>query len=147
VSRRRDLLLAAAAAAALAGCGKSAQDTYVSKLNAMCEDFAAREQQIGEPASPEDLAARGDRIVAAFDETILVPLRELEAPPELSSQAARLRILTRLQHDTLRALAAAGKTGDLEQVQRLVVRNSQLNAQAGQLAAGLHADSCGSPSG
>jgi len=147
VSRPTALLLVAAAAAALAACGQSARDEYVSKLNGMCEDFATREQKIGQPSSPEDLAARGDRIVAAFDETILTPLRKLEAPPELASQAAQLRTITRRQHDALHNLAAAGKTGDLARVQRLVVQNSQLNAQAGQIAADLHADSCASPSG
>ena len=63
------------AVTATAGCGsKSPKEQFVAKLNAMCEDFAAREQQIGEPRTQEDLAARGDRIVAAFEQAILEPL-------------------------------------------------------------------------
>ena len=128
-----------------AGCGsKSPREQFVSKLNGMCEDFAAREQQIGEPRTQEDLAARGDRIVAAFEETILQPLQEVEAPPEVAPQAAQLRVLARQQRDTLRGLAEAGRTGDVTKVGQLAARNTTLNAQAGRIAHDLEADSCAS---
>jgi hypothetical protein len=141
--------LVAVLALATAGCGssKSPREQYAEKLSSMCEDFAEQEQKIGEPAGPEDLAARGDRIVAAFEETILRPLRELEAPPELATEAARLREVTRQQDGVLRRLAAAGKRGDVGAVRRLVVQNTQVNAQAGQIADGLGARSCTSAAG
>ena len=92
-----------------AGCGsKSPKDQFVSELNGMCEDFAAREQQIGEPHTQEDLVARGDRIVTAFEQTILGPLQQVEVPPEVAPQAAQLRVLARQQRDVLRALAEGG---------------------------------------
>jgi hypothetical protein len=124
------------------GGSKSPAQQYAAKLSSMCEDFAAREQKIGEPTSPEDLAARGDRIVAAFEETILQPIRSLDAPPEIASQAAQLRILARQQRDVLRELAAAGRSGDLQRVRQLVQRNTTLNAQAGLIADRLGAGSC-----
>jgi hypothetical protein len=134
---------AAAALVALAGCGSaSPKAKYVAKLNAMCEDFARREQRIGTPSSPADLRARGDRIARAFEQSIEQPLEGLKAPPELAHQAARLRDLARRQGDILRALSAAGKAGDVQKVRRLVVVNQQLNAQAAQVAGDLKADSC-----
>ena len=135
----RTILLAAVIAVALAGCGKQ---SYGSKVSAMCEDFAKREHKIGEPRSPSDLAARGDRIVQAYDEAILQPLLRTKAPPEDAAAAARLRQLAQQQRDTLRALADAGKRGDLTTLRRLAVRNAQLNRQAGDIARSLLAKSC-----
>src|SRR4051794_1698169 len=133
------------ALAITAGCGsKSPKERFVAELNAMCEDFSAREQQIGEPRTQEDLAARGDRIVAAFEQTILEPLRRLKAPPEVAPQAARLRVLARRQRDVLHGLAEAGRVGDVAKVGQLAARNTTLNAQAGQIAHDLEADSCAS---
>ena len=101
--------LAAALLLTLAGCGsKSPKEQFVSELNGMCEDFAAREQQIGEPHTQEDLAARGDRIVTAFEQTILEPLQQVEVPPEVAPQAAQLRVLARQQRDVLRGSRGGG---------------------------------------
>jgi hypothetical protein len=136
--KRATLLLAAVVL--VAGCG--GKQSYGSKLSAMCEDFAKQEQKIGEPHSPSDLAARGDRIVAAYDEAILQPLLRTEPPPEDAAAAARLRQIARRQRATLQKLADAGKKGDLAALRRLAVRNAQLNAQAGEIARGLDAKSC-----
>jgi outer membrane murein-binding lipoprotein Lpp len=131
--------------AVTAGCGsKSPKEQFVAKLNAMCEDFAAREQQIGEPRTQQDLAARGDRIVAAFEQAILGPLQQLKAPAEVAPQAAQLRVLARQQRDVLHGLAEAGRVGDVTKVGQLAARNTTLNAQAGQIAHDLEADSCAS---
>ena len=130
---------------ALTGCGSaSPKARYVAKLNAMCEDFARREQKIGTPGSPSELGSRGDRIVAAYDEAILKPIQRLKAPPEIASQAAQLRELARRQRNVLGALANAGKAGDLRKIRQLVGINQQLNQQAAQVARGLKADSCAS---
>jgi hypothetical protein len=103
----------------------------------MCEDFSKREQALG-----SDPSQRGDRIVAAFDAAIAEPIKELQAPPELAPQAARLRALVGQQHDVLKGLADAGRTGDVTRLRRLSVRNQQLNRQAGEIANELHAESC-----
>jgi outer membrane murein-binding lipoprotein Lpp len=137
-------LAAVVLAVALAGCGSSAKSRYVSKLNAMCEDFARREQVIGTPRSPSDLKARGDRIVAAYQGAIAKPIQRLKAPPEIASEAARLRELVKRQLNVLGALATAGKTGDVARVRSLAAINQQLNAQAAQIARSLKADSCAS---
>ena len=137
-------LAAVVLAVALAGCGSTAKSRYVSKLNKMCEDFARREQAIGTPGSPSDLKARGDRIVVAYEQSIVKPIERLQAPPEIADQAAELRRLARQQLNALGALATAGKAGDVARVQRLATINQQLNGQAAQIARALKADSCAS---
>ena len=109
---KRAILALALVPALAAGCGGN--QSYGSKVSKMCEDFAKREQQIGTPRSPADLAARGDRIVAAYDDTILQPLLRTQAPPEDAAAAAHLRQIARQQRDALRALADAGKKGDTQ---------------------------------
>ena len=137
---KRAILALALVPVLAAGCGGN--QSYGSKVSKMCEDFAKREQTIGTPRSPADLAARGDRIVAAYDDTILQPLLRTQAPPEDAAAAARLRQIARQQRDALRALADAGKKGDTQALRRLAVRNAQLNGQAGDIARQLKAKSC-----
>ena len=140
----RSSVVLLAVAVLVAGCGskKTAKDRYVASLNAMCANFAAREQKIGSPSNPSDVAARGDRIVIAFEETIMRPIQALPAPPELRLPAQRLRTLAVQQRDVLRQLTAAAKTGDVQRLQLLAQRNRTLNAQLGQIAGDLKADSC-----
>jgi len=137
-------LAAVVLAVALAGCGSSAKSRYVSKLNKMCEDFAKREQVIGTPGNTSELKSRGDRIVAAYEQSIAKPIERLQAPPEIADEAAELRRIVKQQLNALGALAQAGKAGDVAHVQRLATINQQLNAQAAQVARSLKADSCAS---
>ena len=129
----------AAAVLLLAGCGS---ESYGAKVSKLCENFAKREKQIGAPSDPQALAVRGDKIVKAYDEEILQPLLRIEPPAKDAAAAERLRGIARQQRDTLRALADAGKRGDVQQVRRLSVRNAQLNAQAGEVARQIKAGSC-----
>jgi outer membrane murein-binding lipoprotein Lpp len=128
-------------AVALAGCGSTAKSRYVSQLNKMCEDFARRQHEI---TADNDLRARGDRIAAAYEQAIATPIEQLQAPPEIAPQARQLREVTRRQSNILRALANAGKTGDVARVQQLAAVNQQLNSQAAQIAGDLNAKSCAS---
>jgi hypothetical protein len=129
-------------AVTLAACGSSAKSRYVSKLNKMCEAFASREQVIGTPGTQAELKARGDRLVAAYDEELYRPLLKLKAPPEIASEAAQLRNLVTRQRNVLGGLAQAGKAGDVQRVQQLGRVNQQLNSQLAQIATDLKADSC-----
>ena len=144
ITRSSAVLLAVAVLVAGCGSKKSAKDRYVASLNTMCANFAAREQKIGSPNSQADVAARGDRIVVAFEETIMRPIQALPAPPELRLPAQRLRTLAVQQRDVLRDLATAAKAGDVARLQLLAERNRTLNGQLGQIAGDLKADSCAS---
>jgi hypothetical protein len=123
----------------LAGCGSQ---SYGSKVSKLCENFAKREKQIGTPNDPQALAVRGDKIVKAYDEEILQPLLRIQPPERYAAAAQRLRGIAQQQRDTLQGLADAGKRGDVQQVRRLAVRNAHLNAQAGEVARRIKADSC-----
>jgi len=146
LSTTRSSVLLLAVAVLLVGCGskKTAKGRYVASLNAMCANFAAREQKIGSPSNPSDVAARGDRIVIAFEETIMRPIQALPAPPEVRLPAQRLRTLAVQQRDVLRDLATAAKAGDVQRLQVLAERNRLLNAELGQIAGDLKARSCAS---
>jgi hypothetical protein len=130
---------------ALAGCGDGraiGKEEFVSKLNAMCVDFSAREQRIGEPQSLADLAEKGLLVADAFDEAIAEKIGDLEAPDEIAGQAERLTEIAGQQSDTLRALANAARNNDLAKVQELSEKNAVLNREATVIARKLGATAC-----
>ena len=75
------------------GCASDeelSKEEYVSRLNALCEDFSAREQEIGEPHTLADLVDKGPRILDAFETAIADKVGALKAPDEIADQADRL---------------------------------------------------------
>lgn len=130
---------------ALAGCGDGgaiSKEEFVSTLNAMCEDFSAREQRIGEPQSLADLAEKGPLVADAFDESIAEKIGDLEAPDEIAAQAERLTEIAGQQSDTLHALANAARSNELSKVPQLSEKNGVLNREATAIARELGATSC-----
>jgi hypothetical protein len=129
-----------------AGCGGDetlSKEEYVSRLNAMCEDFRARERGIGEPQTIAEVVTKGPRVLDAFEETILEEARELEAPDEIADQADRLVDLAEQQRDALADLIDAAKNSDVAQVRQLASKNAALNEEAGSITRGLGAEACG----
>jgi ABC-type phosphate transport system auxiliary subunit len=118
------------------------REQYASRLDAMCESFAAREQEIGEPRTLEDLVEKGPRVVDAFEETIVDKIHDLNAPREIAGQADRLAELTDRQRDVLAELVEAAKQDDVAEVQELASKNAALNEQTNALARNLGASSC-----
>ena len=118
------------------------REQYASRLDAMCESFAAREQEIGEPRTLEDLVEKGPRVVDAFEETIVDKIHDLNAPSEIAAQADRLAELTDRQRDVLAELVEAAKQDDVAEVQELASKNAALNEQTNALARNLGASSC-----
>jgi hypothetical protein len=142
----RSLLVRGIVVALLAvGCGGDealSREEYVAKLNAMCEDFGEREDEIGEPQTVADLVEKGPQILEAFDKAILNQVEELRAPGEIADEADRLVVLASRQHDVLAGLVDAAREGDLERVQELAARNERVNGEASALARRLGAESC-----
>jgi len=118
------------------------REQYASRLDAMCESFAAREQEIGEPRTLEDLVEKGPRVLDAFEETIVERVHDLKAPSEIAAQAERLVELTDRQRDVLAELVEAAKQNDVAQVQELASKNATLNEETNALARNLGAKSC-----
>jgi hypothetical protein len=132
-------------AALTAGCGgdeELSREQYVSKLNAMCEDFSEKEREIGEPQTPADLVEKGPRILDAFETAIVDKVRELEAPGEIADQADRLVDLADQQRQVLGDLIAAAKDGNIVQVRELASRNQALNKETTSITRELGAKAC-----
>jgi hypothetical protein len=127
------------------GCGNGdalSKDEYVASLNAMCEDFSAREERIGEPQNVSDLVEKGPRVLEAFEEAIVDEVDGLEAPDEIAEQANRLVEVAKDQRDVLRDLIDAAKDNDLAAVRTLSSRNEVLNDEANSIMRELGADAC-----
>ena len=83
-------ILVAVLAAGCAGGEALSKEQYVSKLNAMCREFSAKEKEIGEPQTLADLVERGPRILDEFEKSIVDKVGTLKAPDEIADQADRL---------------------------------------------------------
>ena len=138
-------LLCIVVAVPAAGCGAAkplSKQQYVSKLNAMCADFSAKEKEIGAPQSLAELREKEPRILQAFDKAILDKVRNLRAPGEIAVQADRLVVLAGRQHDVMRGLIHAAKENDFARVPGLMSRNGTLNEEAKSIARDLGAGNC-----
>jgi len=127
------------------GCGDGqalSREEYVAKLNAMCEDFAAREERIGEPQSVSDLVERGPEILDAFEDAIADEIDGLEAPDEVAAEANRLADIADEQRVVLGELVDAAQDGDFPAVRTLASRNRSLNNESNAIARELGAKSC-----
>jgi hypothetical protein len=126
-------------------CGGSqalSKGQYVSRLNAMCQDFNKREQTIGEPQTVEDLVEKGPRVLDAFEKAIVDKIHRLQAPDEISGQASRLTRLADEQRNVLRGLVDAAKRSDFGKVDELSSKNAMLNRESGSTASELGATAC-----
>jgi hypothetical protein len=146
---KRRVLLGSALAIVLsvpaAGCGGDeplTKEEYVSRLNAICQDFSEREKEIGEPQSLGDLTERGPRVRDAFEKTVLEKVRNLKAPDEIADQADRLREIAQRQRDVLGGLIEAAKSNDFPKVRELMAKNEALNNEANSIALDLGAEAC-----
>ncbi len=135
-------ILVAGLAAGCAGGEEPSNEEYVSKLNAMCEDFSAREQEIGEPHTLADLVDKGPRILDAFEKAIADKVGTLKAPDEIADQADRLAGLAERQRDVLGELIDAATDDDFAEVRRLVSKNDALNKESNSIAREIGADAC-----
>ena len=133
-------------AALTAGCAAGARELsraeYVARLNAMCEDFRAREQEIGEPQTPADLVEKGPRILDAFEIAIANQVGTLDAPDEIADAADRLVDIADQQREVRGGLVDAARNGDFAEVRRLASKNEALNKESSSIAQKLGADAC-----
>lgn len=125
-----------------AGGNGLSEEQYVSKLNAMCEDFSDREKEIGEPQSLADLVEKGPRVLAAYEEAIVDEVHKVKAPDEIAGQADRVVELADQQRNVLAQLIAAAQDNDLTKVRELDSRNRRLNGEANSIMGDLGAEAC-----
>lgn len=138
-------MLGSLIAGVVTGCGGDealSKDQYISKLNGMCEDFSAREKEIGEPQTAADLVEKGLRVLDAFEKAIVGRVDDLKAPDEIALQADRLADLANEQRDVLAGLIDAAKDSDFAKVRELAAKNEALNREANSIARELGAEAC-----
>jgi hypothetical protein len=127
------------------GCGDGqglSRAEYIAKLSAMCEDFSAREQEIGEPQSLSDLVEKGPLILEAFEDAIVDEVDGLEAPDQIAAEANRLAEIAHEQRIVLRELVEAARDADLPAVRMLASKNLALSNESNSIARELGAKSC-----
>jgi len=127
------------------GCsvdGALSKEQYVSKLNAMCEDFSKKEKEIGEPQTLADLVEKGPRILDTFEEAIADKVANLKAPDEIADQTDRLIDLADQQRDVIGGLIDTAKSNDVAKVQELVSKNEALNKESRSITRELGAEAC-----
>jgi gas vesicle protein len=129
-------------AAGCAGGEALTKEQYVSKVNAMCEDFSEKEKEIGEPQTLADLVEKGPLILEEFEKAIVDKVRNLKAPDEIADQADRLVDLADQQRDVIAELIDAAKDSDFAKVRELVWKNEALNKEANSVARELGAEAC-----
>lgn len=139
---KRALLAIALAATACGGDETLSREEYAAKLDAACNEFAEREQRIGDPQTAADLVEDGPEVLQAFDETILKEVDSAEAPDEIAGEAALLRRLAHDQRDVLAGLVDAARERDVPRLSRLAAQNRSLNQQASSTARRVGADAC-----
>jgi hypothetical protein len=135
-------ILFSAVSSGCAGDETLSKEQYVSKLSAMCEDFSAKEKEIGEPRTPADLIEKGPRILDAFENLIVNEVDALKAPDEIAPQADRLVDVANQQRDVLAGLINAAEDNDFAKVRELAAKNEALNREANSIARELGAEAC-----
>lgn len=135
-------ILVAVLAAGCAGGEALSKEQYVSKLNAMCREFSAKEKEIGEPQTLADLVERGPRILDEFEKSIVDKVGTLKAPDEIADQADRLVDLAGQQRDVIGELIDSARDNDFAKVRGLASKNEALNTEATSIMRELGAEAC-----
>jgi len=135
-------ILVAVLAAGCAGGEALSKEQYVSKLNAMCREFSAKEKEIGEPQTLADLVEKGPRILDEFEKSIVDKVGTLKAPDEIADQADRLVDLAGQQRDVIGELIDSARDNDFAKVRGLASKNEALNTEATSIMRELGAEAC-----
>jgi hypothetical protein len=117
------------------------KEEYASQLNAICEDFNRKQEEIGQPQSLAELAEKGPQILDEFNKTI-DKARDLNPPDEIADQANRFFELQDQQRDLIDDIVQAAKDNDLQKAQEIGAKVDPLDAEADRLANELGAPAC-----
>lgn len=135
------LAIVAAGCGGGGGGGALTKEEYASKLNAICEEYNAKQEEIGEPQSISDIGDLGPKIVDEFDKA-LDKAKDLNAPDEIADQASRFIELGEQQRDLLNDLIDAAKDNDTAKVQEIGSKIEPLSTESDQLSNDLGAPAC-----
>lgn len=145
---RRSPLLVLAAALALAGCGGGGTSggtltkaEFVAQANAICKDYEARIDALGEPGSIDDLvdlAAKAKPIA----ESGVAQLRALKPPEELQTRYDEYLATGDVNVALLAQLGIAAKAGDFAAIEKIGTEGEDNSDRAHGIAAELGLTEC-----
>jgi hypothetical protein len=132
-----------------AGCGGGGgeaggltREEFVSELDQICADFAAKQEEIGEPDSLDDLAELGPEIESEFDAAIQ-RARDLGEPPEeIADGVDRFLDLAEEQKAVIGDFVAAAEDADVQRVQEIAEEAEELDEESDRIATELGAERC-----
>jgi hypothetical protein len=143
---RRAPLLLLAAALALAGCGgggKTAlsKSEFVAQANAICKDYDARIDALGDPASLEDLVGLAAKAKPIAEDGV-AKLRALKAPEELQAGYDEYLATGDVNIELLVQLGEAAKSGDVAAIEKMGTDGEDNADKAHGIAAELGLTEC-----
>jgi hypothetical protein len=132
-----------------AGCGGGDGETggltreeFVSELDQICADFDAKQEELGEPESLEDVAELGPEFESEFDAAIQ-RVRDLGEPPEeIAGDVDRFLELAEDQKALIGDLVAAAEDADIQRVEEIAEEGEELDDESDRIATDLGAERC-----
>ena len=143
------LVLPGLAALALAGCGgggDSAGGTltkaeFVAQANAICKDYDARIDALGDPGSIEDLVGLAEKAKPIAEDGV-ARLRALKAPENLQASYDEYLATGDANIELLVQLGEAAKSGDVAAIEKIGTEGEDNADKAHGIAAELGLTEC-----
>lgn len=134
----------AAAALLATGCGEEplSRAEYVTQADAICTDYAARQDKLGEPKSVKDIERLAGQTKPLVEEQ-LGKLRDLQAPDELADDAGAAYDLLEQQLPKIDELVTAAKANDVKRIEKIAADAGTLDDQANAKAKAIGLKVCG----
>jgi hypothetical protein len=128
------LALAVVAAGCGGGGGKTlSKEEYSSQLNKICTELNAKNKEIGEPSSLDDVVQKGPKLNDAFQNAI-DEVEGLNPPDELKDAHERFLSLGKQIHSKIDDLLDAAKKNDVAKVQQISSTIDPLDKASNQIA-------------
>lgn len=143
------LLLSGLAALALAGCGgggdsaggKLTKAEFVAQANAICKDYDARIDALGDPGSIEDLVGLAGKATPIAEDSV-AKLRALKAPEDLQAGYDEYLASGDVNVALLTQLGEAAKSGDFAAIEKIGTEGEDNADKAHGIAAELGLTDC-----